>query len=481
MIHYSITAPQPKNHLFVVTMTIEDIQSANIILQLPAWRPGRYELQNFAKNIVSFGVINEQNQPLVFQKISKDAWQIDTCGSVVKVTYQYYANVINAGSSFLDEHQWYINFVNCLPYIVGRINEKCTVELAMPSHYKITCGLPQIQPFVLQANDFYELADSPMMASGTLQHQTYSVKNTDCTFHFWFQGNYIPDNERLISDFSRFTQFQIEQFGDIPCEDYHFLIHILPTPHYHGVEHRNSTVIVLGPDTQSQDLYFDLLGICSHELYHTWNICKIRPKELLPYRFYQENYFYTGFVAEGVTTYMGDLTLVQSGVFSEDEYLKELGTSLKKHLEKDDQAALSLAESSYDLWLDGYVAAVPNRRVSIYSKGAAVALILDLMIRKQSHHQRSLHDVMRLMWQRFGKPFIGYETSDYQAIAEEIIDYNLQEYFDTFVWNNTPIEQLLNEQLAWVGLHIAPKQDGVYVLFVDEPTNDNRNKWLGNL
>lgn len=479
MIHYKLAAPEPTSHFLVVEMSISNINSEIIEVQLPAWRPGRYELQNFAKNISSFEVFDLDNQPLSFRKITKDRWQINTKGQALVLKYQYYANLLNAGSSFIDDTQWYINFVNCLPYVEGRIDESCRVSLDMPKHYKVACGITEISKFEFLAKDFYELADCPLMASATLRHQSYTVANApDTNFHLWFQSSYKPDFEQITNDFAKFTALQLEKFCDIPCQDYHFLIHILPVPYYHGVEHRNSTVIVLGPDTQANEFYPDLLGVCSHELYHTWNICKIRPKELLPYNFTQENYFYTGFVAEGVTTYMGDLFLVQSGVFTEENYLLELGATLKKHFEKDGKAFQSLAESSYDLWLDGYVQAIPNRRVSIYSKGAVVALMLDLKIRQKTIHAKSLHDVMKLMWERFGKPFVGYDSADYQAIAEEVYGESLVQYFEDCIWSNIPLQSQLNELLAWVGLSLKQQTDQSYKLEILDIENIDRQRWL---
>jgi predicted metalloprotease with PDZ domain len=137
--------------------------------------------------------------------------------------------------------------------------------------------------------------------------------------------------------------------------------------------------MTLGPGRKiGAELYPELVGLASHELFHVWNVIRIRPAELLPYDFSRENYFPTGYVAEGLTTYYGDLLLARSGFFSPTEYLAELNGTLNRHFTSSNGAALSLTESSLDLWLDGYVAGVPGRKVSIYHKGTLTALILDL-------------------------------------------------------------------------------------------------------
>ena len=141
------------------------------------------------------------------------------------------------------------------------------------------------------------------MAAADLQHKTYEVNAT--TFHVWIRGEVYFDWKSLLKGFKSFTERQIEDVGDFPAKDYHFLIHLLPFPHYHGVEHQYSTVITLGPDHlfKTQEGMDRLMGISSHELYHFWNVCRIRPKSIQPYDFSKEAYLKEGLIAEGVTSF----------------------------------------------------------------------------------------------------------------------------------------------------------------------------------
>jgi len=501
MIKYKISSENPQSHFLHIEMMIDHIQADTIELQLPAWRPGRYELQHFAKNIQRFEVFSSQEK-VSFHKLTKDRWLIHTTDlQEVIVKFTYFANVQNAGSSFVDESVMYVNFVNCLPCVEGRMDEACVLEIAPPvpegGAFKIACGAINYNNGLVKSGQesspfgggggflstYEALVDSPLLASPYLQHQTYQVGEVD--FYVWFLGNYTPDWTKLIPDFQAFTEKQIQVMGDFPEKNYHFINWILPTSFYHGVEHRNSTMIVLGPDSEGDGLYNDLLGVSSHELYHAWNICKIRPVEMMPYDFTKENYFPTGFVAEGVTTYYGDLFLVQSGVFTQEQYLKELETVLKRHFEQDGKAFQSLVESSFDLWLDGYVQAIPHRRVSIYQKGAVVALILDLMIRLRFGHQKSLETVMQILWERFGKTGIGYSLEDYQRVCEEIAPpapdggaYSIQQYFDDCIYGNMPLESMVNELLDAFGLQMQWNEEGKIHLEIVEVENENLKLWL---
>jgi len=479
--HYRLSSPVPENHFIDVECSIDRIAAETIEIQLPAWRPGRYELQNFAKNIQRFGVFDTAGNPLIFRKISKDRWLIQTSEvTEIIVRYNYYANIQNAGSSYISNDFWYVNPVNLCVYAEGYINESCTLELAIPDNFQIACGLKKKDTKTLSAKDYYELVDSPLMASATLQHRTYQLQAT--TFYVWMQGNIKPNWQQILIDFEKFTASQIAAMGSFPESEYHFLNLILPTPYYHGVEHRHSTMIVLGPDDEGEGLYTDLLGVSSHELFHAWNIIRIRPKELLPYDFTKENYFSTCFVAEGVTTYYGDLFLRRSGVFDDAAYYRELQVYMKRHFENNRNAQQSLAESSWDLWLDGYEKGIPQRKVSVYHKGALAALILDLTIRKIHQHQYSLDDVMRLLWERFGIPFVGYSLEDYQAIVEEVAGEPLQWYWDDCILSNIPLENHLNHALAWVGLQMVTFSDGT--VHLQELENERavlqRKKWLNS-
>ena len=172
---------------------------------------------------------------------------------------------------------------------------------------------------------------------------------------------------------------------------------IVPYHAYHGVEHLNSTVIYLGPsyELSDNDTHHSLLGISSHELFHSWNVKTIRPAEMSPYDYTKENYTRLGYVTEGFTTYYGDLMLWRSGVWSDEIYYKELGKLITRHAHNFGRFNYSVAESSYDTWLDGYQAGAPDRKTSIYTEGAMVALLLDLHIIHYSDGAHSLDDLMR--------------------------------------------------------------------------------------
>ncbi|KYG81821.1 putative metalloprotease with PDZ domain [Roseivirga ehrenbergii] len=458
---YSISYTNPNRHIIDITLRLSDVNSEELNLFLPSWRPGRYTIQNFAKHILNLKAYDENGIELSCEKVTKDQWCVTADSSkTVEVKYSYYAFQMDAGNSWLDDEQLYLNFINCLIYAEGRLNDKCEVEIHVPADYQFATGLAQTGLHKFETDSFYHLVDSPLVAAKKVRKIEYKVSTT--TFYLWIIGELPRTDVKVIRDFRKFTELQIEVMGEFPSPDYHFIYQCLPYKHYHGVEHWNSTVITIGPaeELKERPLYKEFLGVSSHELFHTWNVIRLRPKEMTPYDFQHENYHETGFVTEGVTTYYGDLFLKRSGVFSLEEYLGELNKLLERHYLNEGRKNMSVASSSFDLWLDGYEKGVPGRKVSIYNEGALLALILDLKIRLRSGHQRSLDDVMRLMWQKFGKNQAGYTYQDYQNVCEEVYGDSLQYYFENYVSGTSPLEKELKVLFPQFGLsfHVKPSE-----------------------
>jgi predicted metalloprotease with PDZ domain len=463
MIRYQVAFANPLSSFIQIKTLVPVAEAATIQLQLPAWRPGRYELQHFAQKVQSFRVLDENQQPLPFRKITKDRWEVSTRGArELTILYNFFARQMDAGGSWVDETQLYLNPINCLLAVAGREHLACTLYLDLPEGWQIAGGLELTPNKTLKAENYDQLVDSPLICSASLQQHLYEERGVP--FRIWIQGNCQPDWSRIGRDFQAFTREQIDLFGGFPVKEYHFLNQILPYAHYHGVEHGNSTVITLGPGEllMSAALYKEFLGISSHELFHTWNIKKIRPAEMTPYDYTRENYFRTGYVAEGVTTYYGDYMLARAGVFTAEQYFTELNGLLTKYFSDYGHENYSVADSSFDLWLDGYKAAIPHRKVSIYHKGALAALILDLEIRRASHNRQSLDAVMVRLWQEFGQTQKGYTEADYARLAEEAAQTSLDTYFEQVIFGRAPLQPYLAQALHYVGCTLVTQPSPIY-------------------
>ncbi len=467
---YTFSYTNPAHQYIDIEFKFQTKGESRIEVQLPAWRPGRYELGNFAKNIQCFEVFDEKGHPIKHQKKTKDLWVLEVNkAKEVNIKYNYYAAVLNAGSTYLDHKQMYVNPVNCCLYLPERMDESAQIVLQLPPDYEVATGLENKGQHQFEAKNFHELADCPFMASKALQRKSYKVG--EHTFWIWFQGEIKPDWNKLINDFTAFTQAQMELFGDFPCPEYHFLFQILPQSAYHGVEHSNSTVIALGPSyhiMKKGKRYEDLLGVSSHELFHTWNIKRIRPVEMWPYDYSKENYSRLGYLAEGATTWYGDEQLCRSGVFDDKAYFKTVQQLLDRHFNNAGVLNLSVADSSFDTWLDGYELGVPNRKSSIYVEGALITFMLDVIIRENSKEQYSFDDVMRAFYKDFYQKGTGISEADYKATVEQFAKEDLTWFFEAYVNGSEDMTEQLKKAFSYRGWK-----------WEQEPSDNHHEAYLG--
>ena len=458
MIHYNISYNNPHRHYVDFELTTNTNGAEKMQFQLSAWRPGRYELANFSQNIQKWSAFDENNNEIPFKKITKDLWEVNTEGvEEFTILYNFYANQLDAGACYLDEHQLYLSPVHCMFYIVDRMEEEYTLHLDIPENYKIVSSMEQ-NGNVLKVKGYDLLAESPIICSDSLQHDIYEVDGIP--FHLWFQGPCKPDWEKLKNDFTSFTKTQLKHFGGFPVDEYHFLFQITPYRSYHGVEHTKNTVLLLGPGKEIMDKrYEDLLGVCSHELYHTWNIKAIRPVEMYPYDYTKENYFRTGFVAEGVTTYMGDLMLYNSGVFNWEEFVKTQNQNLERHLTNYGRYNLSVADSGFDNWLDGYKLGAPNRKTSIYPDAALCMLMIDLEIIRNTDGKDSLHSVMKELYDEFALKGKGYSEDDFRNSCVKFGGLKVAEIFEDHIYGTEDYIPTLKSALETIGVELKEKKN----------------------
>ncbi|MBS1646024.1 MAG: M61 family metallopeptidase [Bacteroidetes bacterium] len=452
MMQYKLYIKNSSSHYLYIDVIISNIDTRELTLQLPAWRPGRYELGNFSKNIKKVDAFDAEGKPLSYKKTSKDTWVIQTQGSKqVTITYSYYASELNAGSTYVDENQMYVNPCNCLMYVPEKMQEPHYLTLEIPKNYNIATSLKK-EENKLSASSYEELADSPFICAETIKTYSLTVQNT--LFYLHFNGECNPEEKTLLADFSKFIEEQISFFEKVHFSEYHFLFQILPQKFHHGVEHTQNTVIAFGPayHLMHGDVYNEFLGLCCHELFHTWNIKTIRPAEMFPYHYTKENYARTGFVYEGITTYYGDKLLLTSGVTCEETYFRSFESRLTKHLHSFGRYNLSVGDSSFDNWLDGYVPGAPYRKTNIYDEGCLIAFMLDVLIMKHSANQNNLQTVMKNLYELFYKKNKGYTEQDISDLCSAAATTDMQSFFTNYVYGLEAYEPLLHECAQYLGL-----------------------------
>lgn len=455
---YTLHFDAPQTQVIRIDAECEAEAGKPFQLTLPYYRPGRYEKAAYFEHIAGGEAKDHSGNPVPFEKVSTHCWEIrpEKSGTVT-FSYEYYANEQNAGSSWFGDDFIYINGVNFLVFKDLDLDSACSLHLDLQEEIPMAGSL-QRKGNTLFAESYHEMVDSPFILSHTLQMKSYQVG--ECEYFLWFQGNCKPDWSKLLQEFKAFTQTQVALFGEIPIDQYHFLFIVPNYFNYHGVEHNKSTVIVLGPGYKlmGPSLYPELMGVSSHELFHTWNVKAIRPAEMQPYSYSGPQYSRLHFITEGVTTYYGDLMLLKSGVWSLKEYTSNFNSSnLARHYNNEGWKHQSLEQSSFESWSTGYKKGVPDRKISFYTKGSIVAFLLDFRIRKETENKYSLDNVIREMYEKFGKPGKGYSKADYQRIAESFSSSNLADFFADYIEGVRDVTEELGNAANYFGFEMQKR------------------------
>ncbi len=210
---------------------------------------------------------------------------------------------------------------------------------------------------------------------------------------------------------------------------------------------------------RDKDKYNRFIQLVAHEFFHLWNVKRIRPKALETFDYEQENYSTSLWFSEGVTSYYDMLIPLRAGIYNRKKFLKNLSKDITRYLSIPGRKVQPLGESSFDAWIKLYrrEAHSDNNQISYYLKGELVALLLDLLIRNKHHNQKSLDDVMRMMWERYGKAEIGFTPEDLQQVFEDVAQQDLSDFFTRYLETTEALP--FDDYLAPFGLKIKPIHD----------------------
>ena len=411
-IYYRIEPIDPHAHLFGITMVIAK-PSAEQELALPTWIPGSYLVREFSKNLQQLSA-QQNGKDVPLQQLDKHRW-IARCtkSQPLVLTYQVAAYDHSVRTAWLDSARGFFNGTSVCLRAVGQEDKPHGIDIAPPARLKgwqVATGLTPVHTnragfgTYLAAN-YDELVDCPVEMG-----PFWSAKFTACgvPHRIVVAGAAASfDGERLVADTRRICEAEIRFWhgeGKPPHSNYLFMLNVVDDG-YGGLEHRNSTALICGrrdlPRVGEKHLpegYNTLLGLISHEYFHTWNVKRMRPAEFARYDYNQENYTELLWFFEGFTSYYDDLLLRRAGLIDHATYLRLLTKTINQVQQTPGRKIQSVAESSFDAWVKYYRQDenTPNTTVSYYTKGSLVALCLDLALRQ--HGRTTLDDVMRGLW-----------------------------------------------------------------------------------
>lgn len=445
MINYSISPLNINSHLFSVSLSFNAIADKPFTVSLPSWLPGSYMIRDFAKNIIEINATASDNSPLTLIKGDKQTWSIiSSTNTKITVNYTIFAFDLSVRTAYLDSQRGFFNGSSVFLQIEELAEQPCTLNIKATEtiqHWKIATGLTRhastkkYEFGTYTAKNYQELIDGPV-AMGVFSSKEFIVEGI--THHVVFTSAHYGDLTRLTNDLTKLCQHHISIFGEAPFKEYWFITHLLANG-FGGLEHKNSTILQAGrfdlpnPNKTNEltDNYKIFLSLCSHEYFHAWNICRIKPKEFIPYNLQQESHTTQLWAYEGITSYYDDFSLYRTDIISFKEYLKILSKTATRVFRGEGELKQSVADSSFDTWTKFYKQGpdAVNNIVSYYTKGSLIALWLDLTIREKSDGQYSLDTLMKELWIHFGKTNIGTTEDDFINIANILCNDDIRDEF----------------------------------------------------
>lgn len=459
-IKYTLAMPDPSSHFFEVELEITGLKENYIDLILPVWRPGRYYIFDFPSGVQEFSVKNGKDIPLQWHKINKFTWHVESNNkkrlNKINVFYKVYANEFENRTRGLDDERGFINGTSVFMYSEKYRKEPLMLRVIPFKDWHITTGLDNLKGkrFEFSAPNYDYFVDCPLEIGDQTDH-SFIVDGKEHIISFFGKASY--DIEKLKKDFSQIIKKNYEFWGKIPYKKYVFIIHCTPGSGG-GTEHINSTVLGIKPsDFENEESYKHILGLVSHEFFHTWNVKQFRPKGITPYDYTKENYTEELWIAEGGTSYYDGLMILRTGQVTEEDFFKELSGYVKDERTRPGYKIQSLAESSFDAWVKYWRRNV-NAYISqsdYYRKGSYVSLILDLEIRQASGNKYSLDDVYRTLFEKFpiGK---GYTNADFIKICEKFAGRSYKTFFGDYLYGTKQIDW--EKYLSYAGLKITEEE-----------------------
>jgi len=447
---YRLAPFDPAGHRYRITLTIDTPSPEGQRLSLPAWIPGSYLIRDFSRQIESLSA-HAGTRRVNVDKIDSHTWQAAPCDGPLRVEYVVYAWDLSVRGAHLDESHGFFNGTSVFLRVHGQDHLPCLVDLAPPrglDGWKVYTSLPEARGHkgaarrhgfgLYLAPDYDALIDHPV-EMGTPHVATFTAHGAEHELVFTGVTPNL-DLARITGDVKKICETQIAFFEPrtkrapfLDSSNRYVFMTMVTGDGYGGLEHRASTALmtsrkdlpVLGQQGQGEG-YRGFLGLVSHEYFHTWNVKRIKPQAFAPYHLEQPDLTRLLWVFEGFTSYYDDLLLLRSGAIMQSDYLRLLAKTITSVARTPGRSKQSVAESSFDAWTRYYKQDEnsPNALVSYYTKGALVALGLDLLIRRDSAGRHSLDDVMRLLWERYGRDF--YQGNP-QGLSEDGLPALIQE------------------------------------------------------
>jgi predicted metalloprotease with PDZ domain len=454
-IDYTLTVRNPSSHIYDVEISIKGIRDSTVSVSMPAWSPGMYRIENYARNVQDFHAANTRNQPLKWEQTDKQTWRIaKQPADDVGVRYQVYSSLLNDQMADLAPPATFM-------YVVGQKHVPCSVKYNTPGGWKIYTGLEK-KGDRYHAGDYDVFIDAPAFI-GDFKVLEFDTGGAHHRLVF-SKPSISMSAAQVSSDIQDIVEAAAAIFGKLPYKEYTFLFKVQPQT-TNSVEHLNSTRITVGEnDFVAESAYRQFLATVAHEFVHLWNGKRIRPAVLGPFDYTREVHTHLLWVSEGVTSYYADLLLERAGIDMSAEYLFKMSNVIDALEHTLGRRMMSAEEASWNAWLNSDNAA--NNTVSYYTKGELIAFLLDIEIRARTKNQKSLDDVMRYLMVNYADKGIGFPEDGFLKAIEAVTGSDFHEFYEAAAQSHQELDY--NRYLKQAGLSVNVQlQPGTIYLGID--------------
>lgn len=434
-------SPDPLTHQFHIRLCLEAPQDC--VFRLPNWIRGSYLVRDFAKHISGLRATRD-DLALGLERLDKSSFRVIAPAGRLTLQYSVYAYDESVRKAYVDTRRAFFNASSLVYCPLGFERADFALHIDKPSHaaaqdWQLATALTAVRTEAsgfghYQAAGYETLIDSPveMAAFQRIDFTAGAVPHT-----LTLSGRCEVDRPRLAQDLARICSVQRAFFNDEPAMPRYWFLTNVTANSYGGLEHRESTALVCArndlprPDAVGMSReYRTFLGLCSHEYFHLWNVKRITPQAFAESDLQTVAYSRDLWHYEGVTSYYDDLFLLRAGLIDAATYLDLLAEGATRLERTPARQVHTLADASFETWIKYYQPDEnsANASTNYYVKGALAALCLDLMLRRDS--AISLDDVMRALWQRYGRIDRPAPEGALEQLASTLSGCDLKPFFD---------------------------------------------------
>ncbi|NKF50230.1 M61 family metallopeptidase [Shewanella sp. WXL01] len=430
-VEYHIDLTEPQHHNAKVTVEFPKAQSDELVINLPVWRTGRYDILPVADGIRNFKATDSRGKRLPWVRSASGEWRVElTKPTKVSVTYDLHANELGDRLRHIDDSHAYLDASGVFMYSPEFRDQQVLVNMDVPKGWQSHSGMENgRKSHSFKADNYDVLVDSPI-ETGINQHFSFEADGRDYEVVFWGEGNY--DTEQVVNDLAKISGTASAIWDDYPFERYVYMVHA--TSGVRGAtEHLNSTIIQL-PRFMFRERadYLRFISTASHEFIHTWNVKAYRPQGMVPYDYQSENMTSLIWLSEGSTSYFQNQLLLRAGVMTPKEFFADLAKRIDRNMHTPGRDIQSIAESSLGQWVNTYGDYAINHSVSIYSEGYFTSMALDLDLIETTEQQVTYRDVHRALYRDFKIPK-GFTVADVKNILKDISGKDYQAWWQEYV------------------------------------------------